>query len=173
MPVRIIQSHTRASNISGLDVVVAAQSGAAVQLETNRATQAENLLQGLINALTGRTTNLENTLQTDDEALIRYNELMALINSGDAIDRAGISALVATAIKSKVERNINVVDGVITLAQAPASGIDSIDRLIVNINGEDYDILPASVAGTALDTGDATMNGSVVFIKYDVMAVPA
>lgn len=175
MSLRIIKARTRASNVEGFEsaaqTAVAANIAQAVSAEATRATSAEDILsQGLV-AVNQRANAIETAMQTDEEALVNYNNLVELINSGDAADQAGITALVSSAVRSRVERGVDCVDGVIILAQSPANGVDSIDRLIVSIGGEDYDLLAESADGNEISLGDSTVNGTVVFIKYDVMAV--
>lgn len=172
---RVIKARTRVSNVEGFEdaakSAVVADIQQAVAAEQNRAVSVED---GLSQSLVGsnqRISNIETAMQTKPDALANYNQLLDLINSGDAIDQEAIQAITATAVRSRVERGIACVDGIIVLAQNPVNGVDSIDRLIVSIGGEDYDLLAVSASGNEIDLGDSSVNGTVVFIKYDVIAV--
>lgn len=163
MAVTVVKARTRASNVEGLSTEISNAVGA----EQSRAQSAEA-------AIALGLQNVVDAMQTNAEALTSYNALVELINSGDVADQEAIQALVDGAVKSKVERALDVaVGGKIVLNKKPVAGVDSIDRLIVTFNGEDFDLLADSVdsgdaSGKTILLGGTDFDGGVVkFIKYD------
>lgn len=163
MSVTVIKARTRASNVEGLSTVISD----AVAAEQARAQQAEQNLNQAVQ-------NINAVMHTDAEATQAAADLLALVQSGDAADQVAIQALLATAVKSFVQRGLTVeVGGLITLAKKPVSGVDSIDRLVLTLNGEDFDILANSVdsndaSGKTIALGGTDFDGATVkFVKYD------
>lgn len=181
MAIQVIKARTRASNVEGLTTeinnAVTAEQARAVSAEGTIANNLANHVNAYVankNTTDAAIQDILDAMQTDAEALTNYNALVGLINSGDANDQAAIDVLIAAAVKSYTERSLTVgVGGKIVLAKAPVNGVDSIDRLIVTFNGEDYDLLATEMDSedeynkTVLLGGNDFDGGTVKFIKYD------